>query len=211
MGSCSSNGEQMPLRMTVRRASQLFTASGTFTVPAGVFEVFVTVLAAGGGGGGNYGGSGQRGPGGGGGGGDTIFRRRASVTPGQQITCTVGLGGNPGTSGNSGSSGGASSFGSFFTVSGGSGGGPGTGPVSGGVGGQAGGPGGGHGGHSSSGANDVSEATGGESGGLGLMIYPSGRSTSPYGYGGAGAVGNMGVGLSGSKGGDGLIIVDWSL
>lgn len=75
-----------------KRRGQQFTASGTFVVPSGVTEV--SILAVGGGGGGGCGSSYSAGGGGGGG----VVRKRATVTPGESLTITVGAGGAGGTS-----------------------------------------------------------------------------------------------------------------
>lgn len=68
-----------------------FTSPGTtsFTVPSGVYRVWIT-LTGGGGGGGN---GGWFDPGGGGGAGITIINCPLSVSPGQNLTVTVGAGG----------------------------------------------------------------------------------------------------------------------
>ena len=70
--------------------SQVFAASGTFTVPESVSSVLVTVLGAGGGGGG---GNPTGGAGGGGGAGAFVSRFPLSVAPGASLTVTVGAGG----------------------------------------------------------------------------------------------------------------------
>jgi hypothetical protein len=97
---------------------QLFTSSGTFTVPATVSSVKVTVIGGGGGGSGNS--SGDVGSSGGPGG---IAVGYVSVTPAQTISVTVGAGG-AGTNTDlvNGSAGGASSFGSVLSATGGGGG-----------------------------------------------------------------------------------------
>ncbi len=101
--------------------SQTFTTSGTFTVPAGVDKVYVMMAnagAGGGGGGGWY--TGAQLGGDGGGGSASVFGVPflRTVTPGQNITVTVGAGGAGGAaattlqgSGGNGGSGGQSSFG----------------------------------------------------------------------------------------------------
>jgi hypothetical protein len=101
---------------------QLFTASGTFTVPTGITTIKVSVRAGGGGGGagniiccvaynggnGGFGGSSQG---------------FLTVTPGATFTVTVGAGGaGTNTTGANGSAGGASSFATNFTTTGGGGG-----------------------------------------------------------------------------------------
>ena len=87
-----------------------FTQNGTFVVPAGVTEVFVDMCAGGGGGrsnGGVYNG-GQ--------GGDFIWNYRVLVTPGEEISITIGAGGTADHNGD------ASSFGEYISVDGGEGG-----------------------------------------------------------------------------------------
>ncbi|TBN00379.1 choice-of-anchor D domain-containing protein [Hyunsoonleella flava] len=82
--------------------SQTFTSSGTFVVPAGVTSVNVAAWGAGGGGGDEASNDGAGGGGGGGFRGGTI-----AVTPGDNITITIGNGGAGATSnGNDGANGG---------------------------------------------------------------------------------------------------------
>ena len=101
--------------------SQTFTSSGTFTVPAGVYEVQAECWGGGGGGGGGASIFGLFGSGSGGGGGGGAFAERAMVpvTPGGTYTVTVGSGGSGGTGaplgtsgidGGDGGSGGSTSF-----------------------------------------------------------------------------------------------------
>lgn len=87
---------------------ETFTASGTFTVPEGVKEVYVT-LVAGGGGGGNANSS----SGAGGASSCARLRNRVIVQPGANIPITVGKGGAPTGGGQ------ASSFGGTLTMTGG--------------------------------------------------------------------------------------------
>lgn len=95
---------------------QVFSSSGTFTVPTGITAVFVQVFGAGGGGSGNVGGSGYFGMRGG-----IAFAYVSGLTPGGTVTVTIGSGGNGAASGN-GSTGGTTSFGSYVSCTGGSGG-----------------------------------------------------------------------------------------
>ena len=67
---------------------QVFTSSGTFTVPSGIFKVKVTVVGAGGNGAGSTLNAQPLGVGGGGAGGVAI--KICTVTPAQAITVTVG-------------------------------------------------------------------------------------------------------------------------
>ena len=89
------------------------TATGTFTIPAGVSKLKVTILGGGGGGGGGAAAIGKYGTtfyGAGGGGGGTAIQFISSVTPGNTITVTVGSGGAGGGSGSGGTTGGTSSI-----------------------------------------------------------------------------------------------------
>lgn len=95
---------------------QTFFSSGTFTVPAGITSLIVSVYAGGGGGCGNA--AGQGGYGG------QMVAYLSGLTPGAAITVTVGSGGNGSSTGSAGS-GGTSSFGAFVTCTGGGGGSPG--------------------------------------------------------------------------------------
>lgn len=116
---------------TTAKGQQVFTYSGTFTVPTGVRSIDVFIV--GGGGGGSYGGTSASSStgGSGGGGGYTNTIRAISVTPGQTFNVVVGSGGAGGTSP---ASGGNTSFGTYNvagganggTRAGGSGGGSGT-------------------------------------------------------------------------------------
>jgi hypothetical protein len=105
---------------------QVFTSSGTFTLPTGVTAIKATVVAGGGGGGAT---SFNGGGGGGGGGGGYAIQFFTGLTPGNTLTVTVGSGG-PGNAGSTGSAGGTSSVSSgsqsisTVSASGGSGGQP---------------------------------------------------------------------------------------
>jgi len=95
---------------------QLFTTSGTFTVPAGITSLFVRVWGAGGGGKG--GGINQASYLGGYGG--FVEAAITGLTPGASITVTVGTGGNGSAAGVTPGAGGTSSFGTYATGTGGS-------------------------------------------------------------------------------------------
>jgi len=100
------------------RSIQVFESSGTWTKPAGVNFIKVTVTAGGGGGGG---GEAVANHGGGGGAGGTSIKL-IDVTSVSSVSVTVGSGGNGGSAGNRGGTGGSSSFGSFASATGGFGG-----------------------------------------------------------------------------------------
>jgi hypothetical protein len=84
---------------------QVFTGNGTFTIPAGVTRLKVTVVG-GGGGGCNGGGFGQNAVRGGGGGGGAAIKYLTGMTPGNTLAVTVGAGGtaNSQPGGNGGNS-----------------------------------------------------------------------------------------------------------
>jgi hypothetical protein len=166
----------------------VFTSNATFTIPAGVTKIKVTVV--GGGGGGNSGNAG------GGGGGGAAIKIITGLTPGANVTVTVGSGGAASTAG------GNSSFGAYCSATGGS---PGANP-NGGAGGlgsggdlNIGGQGGGGGGAT----NATYVGTGGSSilggGGYGNINAGSGAGR-PYGGGGGG---------TGSLGAAGVVIVEY--
>lgn len=192
--------------------SQKFTGSGSFTVPANVTLVWVTVW---GGGGGAGGAAGSTAGGGGGGGGEIIYHYPLTVSGGQVLTVTIGGGGAGGTNAANGTAGTASSVGTLTAAGGGagtygvgsSGGGGGNGGgAAGGVGGnyfgtQPGGNGtsyeydiGGGGG----GSGSYNGATGG-AGGL-VALYRGGNGGYQAGGGGAGFGGAGGNGSSGAGG-----------
>jgi hypothetical protein len=83
--------------------NQRFTASGNFTVPAGITKITVACWGGGGGGGAATGTV----SGGGGGAGGAYARKELTVTPGQVIAVTVGIGGTAGVAA-AGGAGGAS-------------------------------------------------------------------------------------------------------
>ena len=104
-------------------SSQLFTSSGTFTVPSGITAVKITVLGGGGGGAGVPGACGFAAAFNGGYGG-TAIAFVTGLTPGGTISITVGAAGTAGTAGNNaGGNGGTSSAGAYASASGGVGGG----------------------------------------------------------------------------------------
>ncbi|MEK7207661.1 MAG: FG-GAP-like repeat-containing protein [Pseudomonadota bacterium] len=172
--------------------SQVFTTVGpvSFTVPAGVYSLRIS-MAGGGGGGGGGNNWGDWGSGGGGGGGYSQYVM--AVTPGQVITGTVGAGGPAGGYSGSGSNGTDTFFGSLA--------------AQGGVGGQyqcCGGAGGSPGGQPGSTSNS---GAGGDSGaGQGQ----GGDSGSPGGiYGGGGGGGDTSSYWPAREGAQGWIYVEW--
>jgi hypothetical protein len=102
---------------------QVFTSSGTFTIPSGITSVKVTLVGAGGAGGGAT----ATNNGGGGGSGGAALKWLPGLTPSNTLTVTVGAGGT-GVSAAAGNAGGASSISSgtqtitTVTANGGSGG-----------------------------------------------------------------------------------------
>lgn len=172
--------------------SEVFTASGTWQVPAGVTTLYVLAYGGGGGGGAanTYGG-------GGGGGGALKTGNGVSVTPGETVTVVIGAGGGPGVAG--GNTTGTVLVGTI-TASGGSAGiaGSGLGQGAGGAGGTtsktfAGGTGGGGGG----------SLIYGGGGGAGGGVLAVGGDGSSAGTGGVG--GDSDLGEDGGNGGAGAV------
>jgi hypothetical protein len=99
--------------------SQIFSSSGTWTVPSGVQanDLVMVELWGGGGGGGAWGSSGTNGAGGGGGAFYQGWFLASQIGSSQSIT--VGSGGAGGFASNAATAGGNSSFGSLITVTGG--------------------------------------------------------------------------------------------
>lgn len=197
---------------------QIFTSSGSFTVPVGVTQIFVTAVGggAGGGGGGGNTSSGGAGGGGGGGQGQQTVKQAITVAPAQVLTITIGAAGNGasggtsgGTTGSTGGAGGNTTLtGSSPTVSitmtGGSPGSggvgnSGTGITASGAGGQS-GAGSTIGGGSTGGAPSVAGGTLPGSGGSGgATIFGAGGACRIGTSGGAGSSG-IGYGSGGSGG-----------
>ena len=193
--------------------TETFTASGTFTVPAGVTSVVLTGIGAGGGA--SSGGEAINSSSGGGGGGAGAAINDFPVTgltPGASITVGVGSGGAGAAGstieqGNDGGDGVATSFGGYLTLPGGNGGVGAVDSATGGVAGSSGGIGSGDGGDGGDmgvvgtaggdafvyGAGGVAGVTAGALGGSG-----GGGGGSAYGAGGAG--GSMGSGGEGEDG-----------
>jgi len=173
-----------------------FTTVGSqnFTVPAGVTSITVKAWG-GGGGGGSYSAANGHGSGGGGG----YASADLSVTPGENLTITVGAGGIGGTGINGGGGGGGSSIKRSSTrliVAGGGGGGPSTYSGSNGDGGAGGGTTGVSG---TVGSSGCANATGGTQSAAGSAASCSRNN----GSAGSGSSGGAGYGASGGAGGVG--------
>ena len=181
----------------------VFTSNGTFTVPAGVTSIKVSVVGGGGGSGGGWSAPDQY-WGSGGGGGAASAISYITTTPGTTYSVTIGAGGLGNASGINGGPGGTTTFGSGLAIAGGGQGGtsPTYAPGAGGAGGTtgndnvfAGSPGG-------SGSYSQIPA-GGLFGMGGIASLYSGA----YGRGGAGG----GNGLPGNAGSgtQGVCVVEW--
>jgi len=192
---------------------EIFTASGTFSVPSGISSVEVLVVGGGGGGGGYAGALANGYYSGGGGAGGLVYNPSYPVTPGGTVSVTVGDGGGGSAGPAQGGDGQSSAFGTI-TAQGGGGGGAANRPGNGDPG-RAGGSGGGGGSYlegSSAGSGGPGQqgpsggGTGyGNNGGAAAQNGPAGG-----GGGGAGAAGSNGVmpspavgGGTGGPGGDG--------
>jgi len=188
---------------------QVFTSSGTFTVPAGVTKVKVTVVGGGAGGCTANNSTTQ----GGGGAGGAAIKVITGLTPAGTVTVTVGASAAAGANGNS------SSFGAYCSATGGlspSLGGPGVG----GAGGTATGGDINFTGGAGCGGNGVTNVVSGTSGNGGSSIFggaglgvisqngssTAGAGAAGTGAGGAGGSGNVGTG---GAGGSGIVIVEY--
>ncbi|MDN7476124.1 hypothetical protein QZM71_14795 [Burkholderia multivorans] len=217
-----------------------FTSSGTFTVPAGVTTLYVSGCAAGGGGGSGASNNGGQsslvggGGGGGGGAGQSIIRQPYTVTPGQNISITIGAAGTGGAgpvtngAGSAGTSGGNTVVGSLITLTGG-GAGVGGGAVQsntngGGGAGGAGGVGYPYGGNGSDG-NIMGQGGmgascpfggGGANGRAAASTTNTNAAAFAYGFGSGGGGGGAGYGSasamyggSGGAGMPGFVLIEW--
>jgi hypothetical protein len=182
---------------------QVFNSPGTYSPPADLHTVKVSVQAGGGGGGGAFA---DRGAGGrAGGGGFSIEHIPVASIPGP-VSVTVGSGGSGGGgNGGNGNSGGSSSFGSFTSANGGGGGNGGT---------FHGGPGSdGSDGSGSGGDINWSALNGATQNGFGGSQAANGSSAngqagSAYGGGGGGGGSGPGAGGSGGAGAAGFVLVE---
>lgn len=189
---------------------QIFYANGTYTKPAGLTGLRVTVV---GGGGSGAGGTVNAGGGAGGGGGGTSIRIIAAVSIMTTEVVTVGAGASGGAVGVNGGTGGTSSFGPHASATGGTGGGAngnsggtggiGTGAgvavnIAGGGGSSVGGNWGGAGGSSTQGGGAGGAAAGG------TVIGFDGRS---FGGGGGGGSTNGGANATAGGGAPGGIVI----
>ena len=196
-------------------SKQIFTTSGTFTIPAGVTAVKVTLTGGGGAGAGGSGASASNGSGGGAGG--TAIKWLSGLTPGNTLTVTVGSGGT-GVSNAPGNNGTASTVASgtqtITTLTGGSGFGAPNAVQPGSPGGATNGdlnlPGGigtGQGGGSTTvGGNGAASYWGG--GGTFGVGAAGGAGINP-GAGGGGAGGGGGSAVTGGAGAAGIVIFEW--
>ena len=209
---------------------EVFTASGSWTCPDFVDEIYVQAFGGGGGGGGGANqitiGSVYNCDGGGGGGGGHMAEGSVRVTPGMEYSFTIGAGGNGGAAADSsvsatnGSDGGQTTF---ISVSAAGGSGGGACSDSGMCAGGSGGAGGGYGGEKSVSPGPVgasaqfAEASGRQGGnGYGILSYGGTGSTASgsinghgggggasYGQGGDGAMSKTSSGSDGKYGGGG--------
>lgn len=201
--------------------TQTFTANGTFTVPAGVHKIFVTACGGGQGGGSYVAEKNWIYSGKGGDGGECILREAFSVTPGKQLSITVGAGGAKGSY-EIGSNGGATIVGDLITLKGG---GTASNLIGAGVG-------GGKGGYYSSTNNYPATKGGNGARGNGGLFLGTSSSAQAAGGSGGGSYGNGGDGANGATaatapgyggggggggnnstagtaGGKGIVIIEW--
>ena len=210
---------------------EVFTSTGTFTVPAGVTDVLISGCGGGGGGGG-----GSISGGGGGAGGQRVIDHKVSgLIPLEEIVVTINKGsaGAGGSASASGLTGGSAIFTGHITMVGGDGGEAGA-AVDGGAGGISDGIGGGSGGTGGDGTTSTDGAAGlgsishlGGTGGLDNGANLGGGGGGGGGYEGAGGNGGnftvagsngLGLGAGGGGGGSnsaagdgqfGILIVKW--
>jgi hypothetical protein len=166
---------------------QVFSASGNFTVPAGVTRIKVRLVGGGGGGG-----SGSTSQGGGGGGAGGYAEGVYTVTPGASIAVTIGAGGTAGIYGGTVSGqGGSTIFGSYCSATGGLGGLAAATYAYGGAGGAG-----------TGGA--INEPGGyGTDGNAGSLMFPGNGGASAFGGGGRGATAGGAAQANGQAAGSG--------
>ena len=186
---------------------KMFTTVGatTWTVPAGVTQVWISGAGGGGGGGRTT----NTSAGAGGGGGAACMATAVTVTPLASITVTVGGGGPGTTAASTPAAGGTSSFGALVSLAGGS---PPTYTGSQGIGGAAGGAGGaqgGAGGSQGAGSGGGTIFGSGGGGGINTAAATPGSTGGLYGGGGGGGTSNGGTVGSGGAGAAGFILVEW--
>ena len=189
-----------------------FTASGSWTVPAGITRARIRVWPGGGGGGGNA----TAGAAGGGGGGGYAEDIITGLVPGAIITITIGAAGAGGAAGVNGTTGGTSSFGASLSATGGTFGGGSTSAAGAAGTGGAGAGGGANailaaGGSGSAGTGGGAGSVGGRGGECAMGGGAGGTSTGtavagsfPGGGGGGGAGGSVG-----SAGAAGLVVIEY--
>ncbi|MCF8374301.1 MAG: hypothetical protein K9H64_21950 [Bacteroidales bacterium] len=111
-GNITINGSLYPSSL-LQSNYQFFTSNGIFYVPQGITTLFVTLVGGGGGGGTSIMGGVS------GGGGEAVIKYPVSVSSGQSINITVGVGGNGAEIGSWPTAGGNSSLGNLLIVEGG--------------------------------------------------------------------------------------------
>lgn len=232
------DAKNVPLATTSTQAPQLgqinnriaiYTAGGSYTVPAGITQIWVSGCAGGAGGGGGGGATNVLGTGAGGGGGgagQAVIQRLITVTPGQVLTVVIGTAGSAGgagiagstaaTAGGNGTSTTLTGTSVSLTLTGGTGGNPGVSFTNAGIpsggGGGSGAPQGGSGFDGSTGFNGgvggggmgASGPFGGGGGnGRGGATGTPGQPAGGAGGGGGGGGGGYGTSSGGSNGGSG--------
>ena len=210
----------------------VFTANGTYTVPAGVTTLWVSGCAGGGGGGsaGTSTTTAGGGGGGGGGAGQSVLRTAIAVAAGDSLSITVGAGSaggaappaTSGTNGNNGAAGGntvltnTTAATTLLTLTGGGAGAGGGGGTGGG--GYPNGGDGGDGSYMSYGGQGASNPFGGGGcsprGAVGTNTGYAGMNAAGNGAGGSGGAGTYAAsavvaGLAGGNGSAGLLIIEW--